>query len=126
MLLKKSLRNAFNLALFARNRRPFSGVAKTLTEEDSISQTEIDAILGNDPEDNPLETVENKERQLITGDLFYGLVPTKNDNFPPCIDPEEAHILETPNQNIMAALEMTEESSYLDYCKALNKFWKED
>lgn len=58
--------------------------------------------------------------------MFYGLLPTKNDHFPPCIDPEEAHILETPNQNIMSALQMTVDSSYDDYCNAMNVFWKED
>lgn len=53
-------------------------------------------------------------------------MPTKNDSYPPCIDPEEAHILETPNQNIMSALGMAVDNSFDDYCNALNTFWKED
>ena len=126
MLFKKSIEKVFNIALIARNGMTFSGVSKVLTEEDAISQSDIDSILGNDPTEKTIEAVETKERPLITGDLYYGLVPTKNDNYPPCIDPEEAHILETPNQNIMAALEITADSSFQDYCQSLSKFWKED
>jgi len=58
--------------------------------------------------------------------MFYGLVPIKNENFPICIDPDFVELLETPNQNIMNALNLTVDSSFQDYCKGIETFWKED
>lgn len=47
MFLKKSAGRLLNFAVLQRNCFRLSGVSKVLTEADTISQSDIDMILGN-------------------------------------------------------------------------------
>jgi hypothetical protein len=49
-------------------------------------------------------------------------MPKFNQNYPICVDPEEIHIEETPNQNIFKMLDLPINCSFSDYTSALSKF----
>ena len=105
--------------------RQYCSTLKLIREEDALTQAQIDELLGNEPSQE-VAAPESKEKELVEREMFYGLIPTKNEHFPPCIDPEYVPLLETPNQNIMAAMGLTVDSSFGDYCSSMQSFWRED
>ncbi len=52
MFVKRSIERLFRTALTCKHRFCVADATKILRESDSLSQTDIDLILGNDPEEN--------------------------------------------------------------------------